>query len=416
MASFKIELDADDTALDRAVDRQMDKLDRLADKAGTVDLGGRSRSSGGTGGRGGLAPDPWARHDDAMTDMHAVSSIGGLSSEQMRPYELAAAKAGRGAARADAILNGETPGGMWGRMGFGASGFNLRSGMSSLISPEMLGVAGLAVGAYELHQAGVQSRREMQSAYWTGGGSEAETGAVTSVGRFLGRSPGESAAAAVGFGESLHGGTYGAGWMRARGIVDLGGLTIDKDANYLRGVRAIWDEPSRDIATRVARDLDLVPELNGRDLSPSDRKEMLDRRADDMSPETRQSQSRYDNRKGEIESWWARQVRGVSDFFDTGVDDERHAAEDAKRPGKAWWESAYEYDRDWYGHRAQAIKEGKLKPDGIDKAAAMNNVRITPGVVGSQRVQSSMPPAAKGMQLDQNLRGYGQYCGGYFIG
>ena len=417
MASFVITLDAEDSALDRKVANAERKLNRIDQKAGN--LGGYSRydapAGGGgfasSGSRGGLG-NPWERADRAHENL-SFAQDWGFRGGQLKTLELEAARADAAMKRADRVIAGTTMQGramdalMTSRVG--ANGLMpLVNRLAGILGPEAMMVAGGGFLAAKAYGAGLDSIHDLGSAYWTGGGSVGETASVSAVGRFLGRSASESAGAAVGFGDSLHNATFGAGYMRSRGIVDFGGMTTDKDKNYLLGVRALMDEPDRGMATRVAREVGLTDELWMRDLSRGQREELFAGMSDDASAAGRHDEATYRYDKAKISSVWDKITRGFA-----------HGASSWLTPG-GFIANAVTFGM--YGNE-QAV-EGFMGwgSDASDDTAGSTsgsvprrfNVATHPGVRGGgPRVNASLPSQVRAQQFSENSEAYGQYMGGY---
>lgn len=107
MANYVIELSGDDGDLERSIDRSLDRLDRLQNKASSIDIGGKASGAGmgGSGGGGGLLArnDPWGKLEDARTDRMFAAHLG-LDTDQMRPFQLAESKAELSVTRANAMM------------------------------------------------------------------------------------------------------------------------------------------------------------------------------------------------------------------------------------------------------------------------------------------------------------------------
>lgn len=460
MANYVIELSGDDGDLERSIDRSLDRLDRLQNKASSIDIGGKASGAGmgGSGGGGGLLArnDPWGKLEDARADRMFAAHLG-LDTDQMRPFQLAESKAELGVTRANAMMASGGNYAVMRRMlygfspGAGGMGQMLMSATSMLGPEAMLGGAA-AYAAYRLAEGGMGERSDFRRAYYGAGGTGVETGALTSIGRFLGRSGADEAGAAESFGNALHAGTYGAGYFRSRGIVDFGGLTTNKATNYLAAVRALANEPDASTAMRVARDTGLQSELFLRDLPASQREELLNGMMDAQSPSERRSEARYQFMKTEVGSWWSRQLRAGSDMVMTlyhlgaaGLDwigpqtkesqaairEHMNAIGNTHSPADEGDVAGYskddpalvhgtfrgkplsqltaderaEYDR-LYGNRGRNVGAAGRGPA---------QARIEPGMVGGgPRAQAALPPGVKENQLSQNIEGYGRYVGGYY--
>ena len=160
--------------------------------------------------------------------------------------------------------------------------------LGSIVGPYGLaGAAAIGLGS-AVYNRGLSSATELAQASYIGGGTAAESGAVAGIGAFLGRSAGQAQNAALGLADALHRGTYGAGVLRGLGIIDRGGIQVDKDTNYIAAVKAVTSPAmSRSQAIRVARDTGLTDELFLRDLDPADRDNFLADRERQLTPEAR---------------------------------------------------------------------------------------------------------------------------------
>lgn len=426
-ASYNISLDADSSDLDRSVDRAMDKLDKLADKAGDVSIGGAGRRSGGGGGIGGLSTDPWSKLTEAQSAYHEAKAAG-LSGDALRPFQYRETQATAAVNRADRLLQSGGQGGgglsLWARLG--ANGLSIRGTMG------MLGAGGMAAAAvgyagYEFGTQGLASADDLRSAYWSGGGTSAETAQASGIGRMMGMSASETAGSAISLGKSLHGGTYGAGWLRAQGIVDLGGLTTDKDTNFIKAVTAITNVESDTTARRVALDVpELGPALWMRDLPPDERKEAISGLSDDETPSARRATARQKAQAAKVSSWWEHVKRNF--VSQTWGQFGTELVMDALTGGGYSW-SRRLGGEEWYDNPIDALtpnfrekEAAKVKAEEDKKNDRFNpsidkSPRTQPGMVGGgRRAQDSLPQYVKGQQLDQNIDAYGRYSGGYYGG
>lgn len=411
MANYTIKLDADEADLDRAIERSVDKLDRLAERASSVSIGGSAGS--GVSAKGGLTADPWARYERATAALDLDPGS--------RVLQLQKVKAARTVENAERALTGEDRLDKLARMKMGGV-FPMVSQVAEMMGPAGLLAAGLTYGAIQAAEAGGVSRHDLGSAYHIGGGSTGGTAQVGAVGRFLDRSASQSAGAAVQFGGALHDSTYGAGYFRAQGIVDFGGITVDKDRNYINAVRKLSEEPNRDIATRVARDTGLTDELWMRDLSRRDRDEILAGLDDKVGDDERADVARRKAQGGRALSALGKAARIASDVIFMPADDvnldgdrimRRNIAVSYGLPAGSNDAVIDQYERDHHlpsTASQRGVKVSTAKPS----ATSGVSVRTQAGQSGGgSRVQSSMPPMAKAQQLTQNIEAYGKYCGGF---
>lgn len=420
-SSYEIKLEADDTDLDRTVDRAVDKMDKLQDKASSIEIGAsRSRGGGGGsgGGGGGLLPNPWEKYETLSTNLAAARGMG-LSEDTVRPLSLATARAQASMERADRMLSPDD-GSKPMSIGWGTTVPMLISqAMSKLPSGLLPAIGGLSMGAYvgaRIMAAGLGSMNDLGSAYYVGGGSISETGSISSLGRFLGKSAAESAGSAVQFGQSLHNATYGAGYFRSRGLIDFGGITTDKATNYLAAAGMLAEMPSRAEATRVARDTQMSDLLWLRDLPADRRAAVLGGMQDQSSKSERQADAEYKADVGDItstaESVWRDVVMGVHDILSPSG--WRKWFDEASQPGGHSSQLDEKGDPNDDLARAQVVQAWRGGEKGPDRPAS---VRVQPGQSGGGiRVQEAMPPMARNIQLSQNLRGYADYSGGYYGG
>lgn len=324
-SAFKIELDLEDTKFSSKFDASMDsageRVRKLKDEASKVTLGGAGFSSGGGGGnnagRGGGLADPWARADAARA-ARITGEAKGASAEELRNLRYQEARTGRSARSADKLINGQTFSGkvgdalMTSRIGAGGL-MPLMSKLAGIVGPEGLAVAGALTAGYQAFQAGSESRHALGSARFTSGGTYKEVGQMSGIGAFLGMSPGDAADSAVAFGQSLHGSTFGGGYMRTRGITDFGGAQVDKAKNWLAGTEALWAEKNEATAIRVARDTGMTSVLWGRNLSKDQQQSLIDMGRFESSPDEQRKEAQWMMTKAQASGWWD---AGVRDFAD----------------------------------------------------------------------------------------------------
>lgn len=157
-----------------------------------------------------------------------------------------------------------------------------------------LPVAGAIAGvgaAFALAEYSAATYRKVGGAYWTAGGTPGETAQMLGIG-------GDNAAQkAMSLGSALQQGTYGASYMRGKGVVDLGPYTVDKASNYIRAIDELRKIKTDKQAIRVARDLGMTDDLWMRDLSQPD----FERRKSSMAglgdPGYRAQAATYQNNK-----------------------------------------------------------------------------------------------------------------------
>jgi hypothetical protein len=449
MASYTIKLDADDRDLDRTIDRAAQKLDNLDAKAGDIGIGGRSGSGMGAGrggGSRGVTLDPWARHESALEDLRFQKSAG-LADDQLKAERLAVINSSSAVDRAERKLAGKSPGDRLmdaiGTTRIGPGGaYPLINRLASVVGSDAvaaLGVAGgVAYAGNEAIQAGMASNRSLQAAHYISGGTMAETGALGSLGAFLGRSPEQEAMVTEAFGDSLHGSTFGAGYFRSRGITDYGGLTTDKATNYLRAARQLAEEPNEALAIRVARDTGMQDELRLRDLSRTTREMTLGNMNAATTRGEIRAQAEYDANVANLNASVGRIWRGVSypavtlgnDILDpvgtynanraAGIADVVARSNNPEQRPRSRDQIIKDFN-DKY-HPDSAKHEAKVDeqkhavkaagPDGSVPVA--QSVRTQSGISGGgPRVSSAFPAAARNQQYSENAEAYGKYIGGY---
>lgn len=203
--------------------------------------------------------------------------------------------------------------------------------LAAAIPGAMLGSA--IYGAYRVAEAGSQRMRVGNAGYYLTGGDPSELGAVRSVGGQNGY------AKAMQFAEAIRGGSYGAAYMRSKGIVDLGPWTIDKDANYLKGLDEFRKIRSNAEATRVARDLNITDDAWVRDLSDETYSRLKEARGNMGSPEERRAEAEYRAMKEMVSGAWDKSVRSTSVGFMRGLSNTLDPDFWFGNPlSKNWWE------------------------------------------------------------------------------
>lgn len=424
MASYPIVLTSDDTQLDRSIDRASEKLDGLAAKASDITIGSRGGGGGGSGKGGsnfvglsnpmdmgyGLAPTPRDVSLMEAREARRVENEGRLLAAQYS----GTSPRGTGAKVADALMTSRIgPGGM----------YPLVNRIAGAFGVEALGAAGVGFAVKQAIDAGMESNRALQQAQYISGGNTREAGQLASLGGFLGRSPQESAMASEGFGNALHGGTFGAGYFLSRGIRDFGGLTPDKVPNYIAASRALAEEPSGDVAQRVAQDTGMQSELRLRDLTSTTREQVLNNALAGSSPGERRAQAEYDAASSMAASGLGKVWRGISypfvkiaadilnpvGTYDANRKEGLHRVVDMSNlppEEKARQHAAIDGKKYEPAHSEHTASNGAISPS--------QSVRTQVGRSGGgPRVDAAYPASARAQQFSENAQAYGQYVAGY---
>jgi len=174
------------------------------------------------------------------------------------------------------------------------------------------GVAAGVAGVAMVTNRALEMNRASGSAYWTGGGSARATGQGMALSNFVGKDLGS---AAVGFGDQLRQGSYGAGYFRSRGITDLGPYTTDKTSNYIRGIDELRRIKSDQEAIRIARDTGMTDELRYRDLSDPTYERLKRSMGDRATPEARKAAAEFDANKAEFDNQWDKFTAEIGNTF-----------------------------------------------------------------------------------------------------
>lgn len=133
----------------------------------------------------------------------------------------------------------------------------------------MFGVAGAATGvavgagALAFNQA-LQNGRSGAATRFGTGSMGAGAGQIEALSGFTGS---DGINKAMQTADRLREASFGSAYMRARGVIDYGGATIDKGANYMKSVDVLRGIKDEGTAIRVARDMGLTEELRTRLIS-----------------------------------------------------------------------------------------------------------------------------------------------------
>ena len=250
-----------------------------------------SRMGSGGGGNPALAARPYRPNGPYDRPSYERDRLDQLKSSGFDPSSAAYRNqqyrilmADRARSRADAALNPDGSSAM--DAVFARTRFNLPGGMAPLgrdlkhftdpktlgpllkelgVGEELAGVLGGVIGAAGIAAGAVAAAGA--TAYGLAKGSSqllqpgaagalAIGGSSQTIGQSLALSGGDASRPQA-IADALRQGTYGAGYMRSKGIVDLGGMQVDKGSNYIKVIEQLRKINNRDQRTRIARDLGL---------------------------------------------------------------------------------------------------------------------------------------------------------------
>jgi hypothetical protein len=286
--------------------------------------------------------------------------------------------------------------------------------------------------------------RERSNAYYIGGGGARGTDKLIGMGFLSGESPAELARNAVGFGDRLREGGYGASYMRQRGLVDRGIWQTDKATNYTKALKFLMEDPDEGRVIRVARDLGMEDKLWMRDIDKDRRDRIINGSGGQSGEKGRKSAANYDASKAELDQAWSNVWNQVGDFSARTLtrvlqpdvysligggaipgtvaesivgkikdtwDMARQAGENAARLNNGWDPSKPRKKRASGGVGASASNEGIGGNDDFGPNVGRAPREETIG--GGDRVRRAVPAGWRQIQMDDALSGQAANLGAF---
>jgi hypothetical protein len=276
-------------------------------------------------------------------------------------------------------------------------------------------IAGAAagIGVFALAEAGDRRTRQGNAAFYTMGGTPGSASQALALG-------GENAAQkAVQLGDRLRESTYGAGYLRSRGIVDMGSATVDKGTNYIRSLDALRGISDVNQRIRVARDTNLTDDLWTSDLSPSSYESLKNSRSAAGSVGRRKDSAEFNalkenagNGAGSFLEWLGEGARGL--VLDTkallwdlpsgiagdkeGVQQSKDALDMLNRHWNPWYQDAQD---------KKATQNGGMGFQNVDRVMSGQAETINGSMDGV------MPAGWRGSTMGSMIRDQSQYLGSF---